>query len=332
MLSAYLPTNALPPPRSQGFYVTPSFSGPELVHRRIDWTSRPTGLPSVAFIYASDIGPQRAPMRHLHVQEGGTGRGLANLLELVQAFEGVAEALATEAWKPSEGQHARLLAYLARVRLIHTLTGRYYSDKITQIRNHDYLTRLAFEALDPIDCRVGFAEGFLEAGRREQAVRLTSDKGRHTLNGRLLSSVSRLVRSCTGGKVQTVLDTGPELHVFYESHARSRKELQTELRAALNDIQGCAEGKDLYAFTARPPGSAVGTAGHVSSRAYRNELVTAWLQPPSLAGAASPHDPATLWLAVALTRWMCDDTVGAQVPATRGPPAPRSAPRWEGPT
>lgn len=188
-----------------------------------------------------------------------------------------------------------------------SLAARYCFDPTVSIRNvHAFLQGVAeFERSLGVSMDLPDLFGGTDKGPWTEHVGVPTDATSVELDEAVLTEMTAMVTETAGGHLRSVIDTGHELHMNYISHARTRHELQSEIRSLLVDIVGlCAGGHVHYIVSAFRPTRIAGTTGDVSSGAYRSELLTVWAPCAyAVAESASP-DLRTLWTACAKSRWI----------------------------
>ena len=284
--------------------------GPEAAdaHRyRVDWRQPFHEKRGVAAEGLSRLGPQMGRPRRIVCVDNARQRDFVDRAELISALRAARSAAEAAIWTIPAASLARARAALARLQLLDTLAKRYHSDTPTQLRNASLTCRVGFTAAEALGADIAFSEEFISTAPWKQAAAIPSEQGLQSLTPGLMNSLRDGVYRVCGGRLRTCIDTGPELHVFYDSHARTRRELRDELLAVFRvavDVVGT--DKQTYVVSAFRTANLSGSAALLHGEALGSELATAWLDRDHAQKLAQGEDQAACWAGVALTRWIYD--------------------------
>lgn len=299
-------TNVVPPPPTGKFVLAISSDGKTQTRRRVDWAQSSEVSPGGVVRGTSVVGPGADGRRSVEMLKRGQLIGLGSAAELLEAFRFACAAFRQGIWRPPDVPKREIAAHLARLNTMDMLTQRYYADPPTQLRNGHCIATVALHIARLLDVSIAVTDELFGTESWTPGGEVCSDRARQTLGPEDMASLSAAVREACGGKLRTCLDTGNELHVFFESHAVSRRELQMELLHLLAASAGSlSEKRDLYALSAFRQASIAGGLGNIHSDAYTSELLTAWVPSEYAVSVAAGGDRAMCWDATALSRWIC---------------------------
>jgi hypothetical protein len=298
------------PSPTDGFLILGSAETGQAVPYRVDWRQPLASAPGTVAQGISPIGPEVDGLRRVVCAVDGSVRGFESRAELVGALRSAVRAGAAGVWDVAPRSLAEAQARVARLDTMDSLLGRYHAGELTQIRNSSVVSRIAFQVADTVSTKIEFAGRFFEPCPYEPTATIPCDVRREELDSASMSAIEEGIHRTSGGSLRTCIDTGEELHLFYESHAGSRRELQAELLRVYEVVaEAVGLGPDTYIVTASRPSRVSGTSGSMYSDAFSSEIATAWLSRAYVESLATGTGLALCWLATALTRWVYDDGI-----------------------
>ena len=301
----------LPDPADGTYMMLVDADGVGAVPWRVDWRQPIRDGISLFAEGSSCIGSRGKGRRRIGVSERGTPRGAACPSEMIDVLIAGMQAVEHDIWPIEGGVRDIARAGIARLRMLDRLSGCYFADAATRIRNALVLWRCGSAVAEAMGASVRMEECFLTGDPASDVGQVASDIDLQCLDGDSMRRLAAEVERRTGGKLRTTIDTGPDVHVNYESIARSRRELQHELLDLIPAVvEALPSEKTTYALGVYRRTNLAGSVAAHDGDAYASEVLTAWVDREYAKALVAGKDKAVFWAAVALTRWAYDtDTV-----------------------